>query len=258
MGTTSLLLDLYLPKNRAKAVPLVIWIHGGGWREGSKERPGLSAAVKSGMALASINYRLTQQAIFLAQLFDCKAAIRFLRAHAAEYEINPDKIAVAGESAGGHLAALIGTTGQDASTEGDEGNPSVSSAVTAVVDFYGPTDLVAADFATPSGANDDPKMIMMRLLLTSALLGGDPATKADLAHLASPVYHITAATCPFFIVHGDKDTLVPVTQSTSFDAALKKAGIESDLVIVPGKNHGFHDYKVSQEAVAFLQQKLGS
>jgi acetyl esterase/lipase len=259
VGDTSLLLDLYLPKDRAKPVPLVIWIHGGGWSQGSKERPGLSAVVKSGMALASINYRLSQQAIFPAQLYDCKAAVRFLRAHAADFQINPDKIAVAGESAGGHLAALLGTTGREAATEGDEGNPTISSQVSAVVDFYGPTDLVAADFTVPTATPiDDPRMIMMRMALTSALLGGDPATKVDEAHFASPIYHISATTCPFFIAHGDKDTLVPVEQSTTFDAALKKAGIESDLVIVPGKNHGFHDFKVSQEAVAFLQQKLGS
>jgi acetyl esterase/lipase len=255
VGDASLLLDLYLPKNGAKPVPLVIWIHGGGWREGSKDRAGLSGVVKAGMALASINYRLSQQAIFPAQLDDCKAAVRWLRAHAAEYHINADKIAVAGESAGAHLAALLGTTGGDASTEGDEGNAGVSSAVCAVVDFYGPTDLVAADFVDDM---TDPKMAMTRMLLTSALLGGDPSTKGDLAKLASPIYHITAKTCPFFIAHGDHDTLVPMTQSTSFDAALKKAGVESDLIIVPGKNHGFHDYKVSQEAIAFLQQKLGA
>lgn len=259
VGEHSLLLDLYVPKMHDKPVPLVIWIHGGGWREGSKDRPGLSGVLKSGMALASINYRLSQQAIFPAQLYDCKAAVRWLRAHAAENGINPDKIAVVGESAGGHLAALLGTTGQEPATEGDEGNPTVSSAVTAVVDFYGPTDFLAADFAgTNAPKMSDPRLAIAGAFLLASLLGGDPATKPDEAKFASPIYHITAKACPFFIAHGDRDALVPVEQSQKFDEALKKAGVESKLVIVPGKAHGFRDFKVSQDAVAFLKEKLGA
>jgi acetyl esterase/lipase len=246
VGDTALLLDLYLPKNHATPVPLVIWIHGGGWREGSKERPQLGGVLKSGMALASINYRLSPQAIFPAQLFDCKAAVRYLRAHAAEYGLDPDRIAAAGESAGGHLAALLGTTGQDAATEGDEGNPSGSSAVQAVVDFYGP----------PNGQPEDPRMVMTRLFLTAGLLGGDPAQKADEARFASPFYHVTAKACPFFIAHGDHDTLVPMQQSSALADALKKAGVETDLVIVPGKSHGFRDHATTEQAIEFLALKL--
>lgn len=254
VGDKSLLLDLYLPKDRSQPVPLVIWIHGGGWREGSKERAGMSSVLKTGMALASINYRLSQDAPFPAQIYDCKAAVRWLRAHAAEYQIDPAKIAAAGESAGGHLAAMLGTTGQDPELEGDEGSPGVSSAVVAVVDFYGGTDLVPADFTGPDNA--DAATIMSRTFLVTAFLGGDPASVPDKAKAASPIYHVSAKTCPFFIIHGDKDTLVPPEQSITFDAALKKAGIETTLVIVPGKAHGFHDYKVSQQAVEFLKAHL--
>src|SRR5580698_2811050 len=150
-------LDLYLPATGTN-LPLIVWIHGGGWMEGSKEQPPGLKFLNHGFALASLNYRLSQDAIFPAQLIDCKAAIRWLRAHAAENGIDPNHIAVWGASAGGHLVALLGTTGEV--KEFDQGdNPGVSSRVEAVCDWFGPTDLVqlVKSFPDPKhGEADSP------------------------------------------------------------------------------------------------------
>jgi acetyl esterase/lipase len=138
-----LTLDLYLPRNAAQPPPVLIWIHGGGWEGGSKENGCPVSLAQTGFAYASINYRLSEQAIFPAQIYDCKAAVRWVRAHASEYRYNADKIGVVGASAGGHLAALLGTTNDEPQFEGNEGNPGVSSSVQAVVDYFGPSDFIS-------------------------------------------------------------------------------------------------------------------
>ncbi len=135
-------LDLYLPPKADAPTPLVIWIHGGGWEAGNKDNPPGLGLLKKGYALASINYRLSQEAKFPAQIEDCKAAIRFLRANAKKYNLDPDHFGVWGASAGGHLVALLGTTGGVKELEGDGPNKEESSAVQAVVDWFGPTDML--------------------------------------------------------------------------------------------------------------------
>jgi len=143
VGNKHLLLDIYTPTASQEKLPLVVWIHGGAWRAGSKENPRALGLARRGYAVASINYRLSQAAIFPAQIEDCKAAIRFLRANAAKYSIDGDHVGAWGDSAGGHLAALLGTSGDVKELEGTVGdNLTVSSRVQCVVDYYGPSDML--------------------------------------------------------------------------------------------------------------------
>ncbi len=232
-------LDLYLPADGTNC-PLIVWVHGGGWLEGNKEKPPGFGFVRHGFALASINYRLSQDAIFPAQLIDCKAAIRWLRAHAAENGIDPGHIGVWGASAGGHLVALLGTTG--GMKEFDQGgNLETSSRVQAVCDWFGPTDFMQMT-NYPSdlkhAAADSPE---------SRLIGGPLAQNAEKAERANPIHYITADDPPFLIMHGDKDPLVPWQQSQLLADALQKAGVHVTFHIVPGGGHGGAEFRKREE-----------
>jgi acetyl esterase/lipase len=243
-------LDLYVPKGATGPLPLVMWVHGGGWLAGDRSDGFFLPVVKSGFAVASIDYRLSQVAIFPAQIYDCKAAVRWLRSNAAKYNINPNKIGAAGASAGGHLVALLGTTNGDPQLEGDEGITGVSSDVQAVVDYFGPTDFTAIkQDATPEQLRNlnDP---------VTRLFGGPVFDHMDLARLASPMAHVSSKACPFFIVQGDQDNIVPPSQSVHLNDALKKAGVSSELVIVKGAGHGFDDPASYAAAIGFLKKQL--
>jgi acetyl esterase/lipase len=149
----SMLLDLYIPKNAAEPVPVIVWIHGGGWYEGGKDWYAPTRFIDHGYAAVSISYRLTGVAPFPAQIYDCKGAIRWLRANAAKYNIDPDRIGVFGSSAGGHLAALLGTSGGVKELEGDVGgNLEYSSDVQAVCDSFGPINLIEIHRGLPEDA----------------------------------------------------------------------------------------------------------
>ncbi len=226
-------LDLYLPEQAAEhPLPLVVWIHGGGWEGGSKEGCPLRALMlDKGYAVASINYRLSQDALFPAQIEDCKAAIRWLRANAKKYNLDPDRVGVGGDSAGGHLVALLGTTAGVKDLEGDEGNLDQSSRVQAVVDWYGPTD-----FATIGQGLSNPKSPVSRLI------GGPPQENKEKAAKASPITYVSKDAAPMLIMHGDKDNLVPISQSEELAAALKKAGVEVTFQVVKGNGHGGPDF----------------
>ncbi|MHA3775446.1 alpha/beta hydrolase fold domain-containing protein [Verrucomicrobiota bacterium sgz303538] len=223
-------LDLYLPAQNGAARPLVVWIHGGGWEGGSKNGCPAKAMVNRGYAVASIGYRLSQHAIYPAQIEDCKAAIRWLRAHAQEYAIDPARIGVWGASAGGHLAALLGTTGNIRNFDVGE-NLNESSGVQCVIDWFGPADFL--HYGEPPWVQlDYPRSAV------SKLLGGPVSNDPEKARRASPVYFVHAEAAPFLIMQGDKDPLVPLQQSELLQAALKKAGVESQLRIYPGAAHG--------------------
>jgi acetyl esterase/lipase len=251
---TPLRLDLYLPKNIKGTVPVIIAIHGGGWTGGDKRGAAVIGLVRHGYAIASINYRFSQQAIFPAQIEDCKAAVRWVRAHASEYHINPDKIGAWGDSAGGHLVALLATTADVKKLEGDEGNPGVSSRVQAVCDWYGPTDLVT--IASQEGPDavlhpDTPDSPV------SKLLGGPAPENREKAEAASPITYVSKEAAPILIMHGDKDPLVPLAQSEEFRDALKKAGAEVELYVVKGAGHGFpNDPKLVKKVVGFFDEHL--
>ena len=242
----SLKLDLYIPKSVAKPMPVVMWVHGGGWREGTKDIPMVLPLVPLGFAVASIDYRLSQEAKFPAQIYDCKAAVRWLRQHGPEYGLDPGRIGAAGASAGGHLVALLGTTGDDASLDGPEGSAGVSSRVQAVCDFFGPTNL------TDLGSEYSKSQVN----LVANLLGGSINQNWDEARAASPIFHVDRNSAPFFIAHGDSDPVVPLEQSEELNAALKSAGVPSTLYVVKGGGHGFDDPAAFGGAVAFLQKYL--
>ncbi len=224
-------LDLYLPPSGSPRRPLLIWIHGGGWESGSKDVCPIKSLVSYGYVGASIGYRLSQQAIYPAQIEDSKAAIRWLRTHAQEYCIDPTRIGVGGESAGGHLAALLGTTGERRDFEVGE-NLDQSSRVQCVVDLYGPTDFLHWGGDHPDKSLDRPDSPAAKLL------GGLVTTHESLARRASPADFVTCASAPFLILHGSRDTLVPLQQSQELNDALRKVGVESTLTIVPGAGHG--------------------
>ncbi|MGE5402851.1 MAG: alpha/beta hydrolase fold domain-containing protein [Ignavibacteriales bacterium] len=220
----SLKLDLYLPKNTPDKLPLIVWIHGGGWKGGDKSSANVTVnlMLPKGYAVAGINYRLSQDSIFPAQLNDCKAAIRWLRANAAKYNIDPDRIGVWGSSAGGHLAALLGTTGDImTSTSGNltmniegyvGGYFEYSSRVQAVCDMYGPTDFLKLDgyHLAPNSSE-------------SLLMGGALRTRPDRCWLANPITYISKDDPPFLIIHGTSDPIVPVNQSEMLNKALLAA-----------------------------------
>jgi acetyl esterase/lipase len=237
-------LDLFVPEKAKRPLPLVIWVHGGGWQQGSKEGCPALPLVKDGFAVASINYRLTDRAPFPAQIQDCKAAVRYLRAHAKEYNLDPERFGAWGASAGGHLVALLGTTCGNAECEGGSlGNAEHSSGVQCVCDWFGPTDFLTypADMAEVSP-------------MLAKLFGGKLSEKRELAKLASPALHVKkpedgkkTTIPPFLIVQGDKDPLVPDAQSRELADKLKEAGVENELVIVEGAGHGFGEKEKAAE-----------
>ena len=227
-------LDLYLPKEHGEMRPLVIWIHGGAWLGGSKEYCPAARLVKDGYAVASINYRLSQHAIFPAQIEDCKAAVRWLRAHAAEHGLDPKRFAVWGASAGGHLAALLGTAGDVKDFDRGE-NLDQSSAVQAVVDFFGPTDLLkmgeqsGPERASDHNSADSPE---------SRLIGGAVQLNPKRAKQASPITFVSKKDAPMLLVHGTVDPVVPAEQSRSLYNALVKKKVPAKLHLVEGAGHG--------------------
>jgi acetyl esterase/lipase len=235
-------LDLYVPESRDELMPLIVWIHGGGWMGGSKTRCPPLPWTKKGYVVASIDYRLSQDARFPAQIEDCKAAVRWLRVHAIEYRIDPDRVVAWGGSAGGHLASLLGTAGDVC--EWDKGLPSVSSRVQAVIDWYGRADLTRVS-TDPTWANSPSAM----------LLGGCGKKVAELAKRASPILHVSKDDPPFLIMHGTMDTLVPFRQSQAFVGALEEAGVESHLVALEGAGHGGEEF-LSSEKVKIIDALL--
>jgi acetyl esterase/lipase len=179
----------------------------------------------------TIDYRLTGVASFPAQIEDCKCAIRFLRARAKEYKINPDSIGVWGSSAGGHLVSLLGTSGGVAEFEGEGGWTGYSSRVQAVCPWAGPADLVSLSRTSSHAMMKNANPIM-------ALIGGTLEEKKQVAVQASPVSHITPDDPPFLIFHGENDTLVPPGQAKLLHESLRKGGVESELHIIKGGGHG--------------------
>jgi len=211
-GGESLLLDIYAPKDLKKPAPTIVFIHGGGWSGGNKEEYKVYNIdfAKRGYVTASINYRLSQVAPYPAAVQDCKCAIRWLRAHASEYNIDPNKIGVIGGSAGGYLALMLGYT-DDPSLEGDNLNKDQSSKVQAVANFYGPCDF------TVEFARKAPQV--------TGLLQKTYEEAPSLFKDSSPIFYITKNSPPTLIVHGTIDQTVPIAQSDALAAKLAEAGV---------------------------------
>jgi acetyl esterase/lipase len=250
-------LDLYVPAKADAPLPVIVWVHGGAWLGGSKEGggPALPFAGK-GYAVACINYRLSQHAVFPAQIEDCKAAIRWLRANAKTYNLNPERIGVWGASSGGHLAALLGTTGGVKKLEGKGGNAGESSRVQAVVDFFGPTDFLQMDAHALKGSffkHNPPNSPESRLI------GGAIQKNVEKVKLANPIQYVTKDAPPFLIAHGERDPLVPCHQSELLHKALKRAGVEVTFYKIPGAGHGgkgFSTEKMQAAIQAFFDKHL--
>ena len=248
-------LDLYLPKEpHADKLPLIVFIHGGAWLAGDRAggaREVLRFVESGDYVGASIGYRLSGDATWPAQIHDCKAAIRWLRAHAGEYGIDPDRIGVMGSSAGGHLVALLGTSGDVAVLEGDlGGSDDVSSRVTCVVDYFGPADLLTmGDYPSRIDHNsaNSPE---------SKLLGGAVQERKDQAREASPVTYVTADDPPFLILHGTDDMVVPFHQSVELDEQLRGTKVESIFIHVEGGGHGFNAPEADERVQAFFDKHL--
>src|SRR5438132_623534 len=217
-----LTLDLYRPEGVSGLLPVILCVHGGHWDAGGKDRCPAVTLVQDGYAVASINYRLTRTAPFPAQIEDCKAAVRWIRANASNHHLDPDHIGAWGSSAGGHLVALPGTSGGVPELEGSGDNMQYSSRVQAVCDVAGPADL-------PAMTNLGPK----RMFAIEALLGGPLEKDKAKAITASPIHYVSKDDPPFLIVHGEGDRVIPVEQSQRFYEALQKAGVNATLKILP-------------------------
>lgn len=251
-GGKKLGLDIHLPDGAATP-PLVVWVHGGAWNAGTKAQYP-KELVANGFALASVDFRQTSEAPFPANVHDIKAAIRFLRANAAKYGYRSERIAIAGASSGGHLAALVGVTNGHAELEGKVGDQAPqSSSVQAIVSYFGASNL------TTILAQSTPHGLSVRKPALERLLGAFPENAPELARLASPVFHVGSNDPPLLLLHGDQDPQMPVNQSLELQGAYEKAGLEVDLDIVHGVAHGgdaFFAGEHLQRTLEFLRRTL--
>ena len=247
------LLDIYLPADAKGNVPLVIFIHGGGWIGNDKYADmgympnTINAMLNNGFAVASIDYRFATQAVFPAILQDCDKAVSFLYDNADKYSLDKNKIALMGFSAGGHLASLMGTSQNNKVKDLYFPNSYRPFQYKAVVDFYGPTDLVLLP------GNEDAKSP------ESLLIGATPLERPDLAKAASPITYIDKNDPPFIIFHGEKDNIVSNKQSKLFSAWLKYYGVQHELTIVKDAPHYGTMYDVAEireKVIDFLKLNL--
>ena len=248
-GDISLKLDLHLPSGPTRA-PLIVWVHGGAWRSGSKKDMPLGKLVADGYAVASVDYRLSTQAKFPAQIHDLKAAIRFLRGHGSQWRLPTKKILIAGDSAGGHLAALAGVSNGNPELEGALGSDRTeSSDVQGIISFYGGANLTTIlKQSTPHG-------LSVRVPALDLLLAGQPEDLPALARLASPVFHVDKNDPPLLLLHGDQDPQMPVNQALELCGAYQKVKAPVQLEIVHGAAHGgamFYD----EERLALVKKFL--
>lgn len=249
----ALQLDLLLPDGVDRP-PLLVWIHGGAWREGTRASV-RTEFVRNGFATASVDYRLSVDARFPAMVHDIKAAIRFLRARAGDYGYRADRIAIAGDSAGAHLAALVGVSNGVAALEGTVGDDrDRSSDVQAIVSYYPATDLrtILAQ-STPFGLN-------VRVPALQLLLGGQPDEVPALADLASVVTHVDGSDPPLLLFHGDRDPQMPINQSHELQGAYEALKLDAAMIVVHGAAHGgdvFYEGDNLARALAFLRRTIG-
>ena len=258
VGDLPLLLDVYLPRagrGGAAGPPLVVWVHGGAWRSGSRKDMPLGGLVRQGYAVASVDYRLSPVARFPAQVHDIQAAVRFLRAKQGEFGYDATRVAVAGNSAGGHLAALVGVTNGHTELEGTVGeHRGEKSDVQAIISLYGMSNLTTIlDQSTPHG-------LSVRVPALQLLLGGQPGDVPELARLASPVFHVDATDPPLLLVHGDQDPQAPINQSHELEGRYEALKLPYRFVVLHGSKHGgneFFDAERCELMAQFLAEQLG-
>ncbi|PJI07509.1 MULTISPECIES: alpha/beta hydrolase [Clostridium] len=306
--TKKLRMNIFKQNKSSKNTPVLVYIHGGAWAMGDykcevnvntklaakatkslnkhkspSEYSSFKSVVKDGITFVSVDYRLSTEAAFPAQIYDVKGSIRYLRANAKKYGIDPNRIAVCGESAGGHLAALLATSGGVKELEGDVGgNLNFSSKVIACVDFFGPTDLLSMgpemDPSIQSPA-DAAKMHDSPDAAESKLLGFDKSgqgvgvlrqlrdkndtsspywSKVKLAELGSPINNVTSDDPPTFIAHGGNDTLVPIKESLKFSLALTHAGVKNTFMTYSKDPHGYQSPSITNSALKWIKLQLKS
>ena len=233
-------LDLYLPEGAwSQPVPLIVWIHGGAWKLGTKDWINVKHLVHEGYAIASIDYRMSGDAPFPAQIQDCNSALNFLLENAGRYGLDKNRVFIGGASAGGHLALMLGLARDEKEFNADPGfRPR------AILDFFGPSDMVAF----PPGED------------ITRLLGASASESPDKAMRASPLTYVSKSSAPVLILHGDQDESVPLQQSRALDAAMRKAGAGSELLIIKGAPHDgplFETPDVQKRVIAFLNENTG-
>jgi acetyl esterase/lipase len=253
VGDRDLLIDIYMPEG-VDAPRLVVWIHGGAWRAGTKANPP-GEFLDAGYALASVDFRNSPEAPFPAQIHDIKGAIRFLRAHASDYGYRTDRIAISGASSGAHLAALVGVTNGHRELEGSVGGHlDASSDVQAIVSYFAATNLqtILAQ-STPFGLG-------VREPALQAFIGGLPDDVAEVARLASPVAHVDAGDPPLLLFHGDQDPQMPINQAHELQGAYEALGLDVDFDVVHGAAHGgraFYEGSHLTGMVEFMDRVIG-
>ena len=246
-------LDIYMPRG-VEDPQLHVWIHGGRWLYRTKEDINTLALVEEGFAIASIDFRLSVDEPFPAQIHDIKAAIRFLRANAETYGYEATRIGVHGRSSGGHLTSLVGVTNGVKELEGELGDHlDVSSDVQVAVSYFGASNLTTIlDQSTPFG-------VMLRGPALALLLGGPMEATAELAELASPVFHVDAQDPPLLLLHGDQDPQMPINQAHELHGVYKEHELPVHLEVLHGAKHGtpeFFDAKRTALVAAFLKEHL--
>ena len=259
-GDTSLKLNIARPKSDDGPLPCIVWIHGGGWVGGNREsfNAAMEVAARKGYVSATISYRLTDanpkkpatRNPYPAQIHDCKAAIRWLRANADKYHIDPARFGVSGGSAGGHLSLLVGLTDGDDGLEGDipEMAPVPSTRVQAVVNIFGPTEML-------SQHKDGP----IARFMVEGLCGGTPDAVPEQYRLSSPLTFVTKDDPPILTFHGTADDIVPVQQAKLLDEKCREVGAPHELRIFEGQKHGFdgeHTKTMTEETFRFFDNHL--
>jgi len=250
----SLKLDLYLSEGKRSRQPLIVWVHGGAWRRGTRQNVPIQGLVREGFAIASVDYRLTPVAPFPANVHDIKAAIRWLRANGERFHLATERVGIAGASAGGHLAALVGTSNAHPALEGKVGDHlDQSSDVAAIVSCYGAANLTTIlRQSTPHGLG-------VRIPALQLLLGGQPEDKPELARLASPVFQVDKEDPPLLLIHGDQDHQMPVNQSIELYGRYRELGLPVKLEFIHGGGHGgkaFYDERRMKMVSDFFAEHL--
>ncbi len=246
-------LDLHMPAG-VRRPPLIVFVHGGAWTTGNKS-PYPAFLVERGFAVASLDFRSSNEARFPADVYDIKAGIRFLRAKASVYGYRSERIAIIGASSGGHLAALVGVSNGEKALEGTEGDDlDRSSSVQAVVSYFGATDL------TTILAQSTPAGLKVREPALQRLLGASPDQVPELAKLASPIFHVDRNDPPILLLHGDQDTQMPLNQVYELQWAYEQVGRHAEVMILHGVDHVAEPFFTGEpvaRVAAFLKHNIG-
>lgn len=253
-GDVKLLQHVARPKGVTSLVPGIVCIHGGGWTQGNRNdfREVVNEFASAGYVATTIEYRLAPEHRWPAQIEDCKCAVRWMRAHASQLGVDPDRIGVMGGSAGGHLAALVGLMEPSDGLEGEGGWADQSSQVQAVVNFFGPTDLLK-EFEHQEKGKVLAALVKHDVNVLQQFLGGTPQQVPEAYKMASPMTHVSRYDPPMLILQGTHDILVPYDQSLKLAAALARNGNKGRLELIFGAGHGWDGPELDRTKLAIFE-----